>query len=141
MNTVILAGLMQIRGEDKKTFVSKISPIIFSIAGHYPGLPKIKITQVNKNWFKPENLYKFWHFKDCKNIDRVNNIIFKFCQMKIKKTISTLCIFGNTIKILLDGFLNYYMVMVKLFRVFFPSLFWLVLTYHSKICHLSHIYD
>ena len=61
--------------------------------------------------------------------------------MIIKKVTGTLSDFGNTIDIWSDAFLNYSMVMVNFFGVAFPSLFWVLLTYHSKICHLSQIYD
>ena len=33
------------------------------------------------------------------------------------------------------------MVIVDFFAIVFPSLFWVLLTYDSKICHLSRIYD
>lgn len=61
--------------------------------------------------------------------------------MKIKKVVGTLCDFSNIINIWLDGFLNYFMVIVDFFGVALPSLFWTLLTYHFKVCYLSQIYD
>ena len=61
--------------------------------------------------------------------------------MNIRKVTSTFRNFGNTIKIWSDAFLNDSMVMADFFGVLFPSLFWVLLTYHSKIHHLSHIYN
>ena len=61
--------------------------------------------------------------------------------MIIKKVTGTLHGFRNTIDIWSDAFLNSLMVMVDFFGVAFHSLFRVLLTYHSKVCHLSRIYD
>ena len=61
--------------------------------------------------------------------------------MIIKKVIGTFRDFDNTIEMWLDAFLNYSIVVVDFFGVVFLSLFWVLLAYHSKIRHLSCIYD
>ena len=127
--------------EDKEASIYEISPVIFSIASRYPSLPKAKITQIYKNRFKLKNLYKLYHLKDYEDKDRDENIIFEYTQMTIKKVIATLRNFGNTINIWSDAFLNYSMVMVEFFGVIFLFLFRILLIYHSKICHLSQIYN
>ena len=71
--------------------------------------------------------------------DRDENITFEHGHMKSKKVIGILCDFGNTINICSDTFLNYSIVIVDFFGVAFFSLFWVLLTYHSEICHLSLI--
>lgn len=93
-----LAGPTQTR-EDKEVSISKISSIIFFVAGRYPDLPKAKIAQIHKNCFKLENLYKFCHLKGYENKDRDKNSRFEHDQIKIKKVISILRDFGNTINI------------------------------------------
>lgn len=113
--------------------LGEISPIILSVAGRYPGLPKAEIARIHENRFKPENLYKFRHLKGREDKDRDENITLEHGQMKIRKVTGTLRDF--TIDIWTDGFLNYSIVMVDFFGVAFPSLF-----YHSKIRHLSRIY-
>ncbi len=134
------AGPIQTR-EDEEVSIGEISPIIFSVAGRYPGLPKAEIARIYENRFKPENLYKFCHLKSREDKDRDENITFEHGQMKIKKVTGTLCDFSNTINIWSDSFLNYSIVMVDFFGIAFPSLFRALLTYYSKICHLSRIYD
>ncbi len=79
---MISTGLIQIR-EDEKVSIGEISPIIFSVPDCYSGLPKAKITQIYKNRFKPENLYKLCHLKSRENKDRDENITFELSQMKI----------------------------------------------------------
>ena len=133
-------GLTRTR-EDEEVSIDEISPIILSVAGCYPSLLKAEIARIYENRFNPENLYKFCHLKGHEDKDRDENITFEYSQMIIKKVTSTLRDFGNTIDIWLDGFLNYSMVMVNFFGIAFPSLFRALLTYHSKICHLSRIYD
>ena len=128
-------------GEDDETSLGEISPIILFVAGRYPGLPQAEIARIYENRFKLENLYKFRHLKGREDKDRDENITFEHGQMKIKKVTGTLRDFGNTIEIWSDAFLNYAMVMVDFFGVAFPSLFRVLLTYHSKIRHLSRIYD
>lgn len=140
-NVPATASPTRTAGEDEETSIGEISPIILSVAGHYPGLPKAEIARIYENRFKPENLYKFRHLKGREDKDRDENITFEHGQMKIKKVTGTLRDFGNTIEIWSDGFLNYSMVMVDFFGVAFPSLFRALLTYHSKIRHLSRIYD
>lgn len=121
--------------------IDKIFSIIFSIASYYPSLPKAKIVQIYENRFKPKNLYKFCHLKGREDKNNDENIIFEHDQMKIKKVTGTLCNFGNTIDIWLDGFLNYFLVIVNFLKIAFSSLFWALMTYHSIICHLSRIYN
>ncbi len=136
----IPAGSIQTR-KDKEESIGEISPIIFSVAGRYPGLPKAKIARIYENRFKLENFYNFRYLKDREDKDRAENITFENGQRKIKKITGNLHDFGNTIDNWLDSFLNYSIVMVNFFGVAFPSLFWTLLTDHSKICHLSQIYD
>ena len=140
-NAVTPTGPTRSAGEEEETSLGEISPIILSVAGRYPGLPKAEIARIHENRFKPENLYKFRHLKGREDKDRDENITFEHGQMKIKKVMGTLRDFGNTIEIWSDGFLNYAMVMVDFFGVAFPSLFRSLLMFHSKVCHLSRIYD
>ncbi|MCJ1349918.1 hypothetical protein MMC31_008161 [Peltigera leucophlebia] len=127
--------------EEEETSLGEISPIILSVAGRYPGLPKAEIARSHENRFKPENLYKFRHLKGLEDKDRDENITFEHGQMKIKKVTGTLRDFGNSIEIWSDGFLIYAMVMVDFFGVAFPSLFRSLLMFHSKVRQLSGIYD
>ena len=140
-NAVVPTGSTRSTGEEEETSLGEISPIILSVAGRYPGLPKAEIARIHENRFKPENLYKFRHLKGREDKDRDENITFEHGQMKIKKVMGTLRDFGNTIEIWSDGFLNYAMVMVDFFGVAFPSLFRSLLMFHSKVRHLSRIYD
>lgn len=128
-------------GRDEDDSLGEISPVIPSVAGRYPGLPKADMTRIHENPFKPENLYKFRHLKGREDKDRDENITFEHGQMKIKNVTGTLRDFGNTIDIWSDGFLNYSMVLVDFFGVTFPSLFRLLLMFYSKIRQLSRIYD
>lgn len=129
------------RIEREEDTIGEISPAILSVAGRYPGLPKAEMARIYENRFKPENLYKFRHLKGREDKDRDENITFENGQIKIKKVTGTLRDFGNTIDIWSDGFLNYSMVLVDFFGVAFPSLFRSLLLFHSKIRHLSRIYD
>lgn len=126
--------------KDEEVSLSEFSSIILFVASCYPDLPKAKIAQIHENGFKLENFYKFCYLKDYKDKDRDENIIFENDQTKIKKFIGTLRDFGNTIDVWSDDFLNYSMVMIDFFEVAFYSLFWTLLSYHSKIRHLSQIY-
>ena len=98
-NVAAPAALTRTVGEDKKTSIGEISPIRLSVSGRYAGLPKAEITQIYKNRFKLENLYKFCHLKDNEDKNRDENITFKHIQIKIKKVPGTLRNFGNTIDI------------------------------------------
>lgn len=118
---------------EKKTFFSKISPIIFFMIGYYLRLSKAKIARIYKNWFKLKNFYKFYYLKGRKNKDKDENIIFEYGQIKIKKIIGTFCEFRNTIDIWSDGFLNYVIVKVDFFGVIFIFLFKSLLIFHSKV--------
>lgn len=111
------------------------------MAGRYLGLLKAEIAKIHKNRFKPENLYKFRHLKGRKDKDREKNITFEYGQMKIKNVTGTLCDFRNMIDIWSDRFLNYAIVMIDFFEVAFPFLFRSLLMFHSKVQHLSQIYD
>lgn len=122
-NAGVPVGSARISGEDEEVPLGEILPVILSVGGRYPGLPKAEIARIHKNRSKPENLYKFCHMKGREDKNRDENITFKNGQMKIKKVTGTLCNFGNTIDIWSDGFLNYAMVMVNFFGVGFPSLF------------------
>ena len=62
-SVVALAAPTWTVGENKEVSIGKISLVILSIAGRYPGLSKAKIAQIYENCFRPENLYKFRHLK------------------------------------------------------------------------------
>lgn len=140
-NVATQAGLPQTERKDEEGLISEICLIILFISGCYPGLPKAKIIQIDVNHQKSENLDKFCHLKGRENKNRDENIVFHHSQMKIKKVTGILRNFGNTIDIWLNGFLNYSMIMVDFLEISFFSLFQALLNYHSKICHLSQIYN
>lgn len=125
----------------EEDLLSKISPVILSITRHYPRFFKAEMAYIYENYFKPENLYKFCHLKGCEDKNRDNNITFKNSPIKIKKVISTLCDFRNTIKIWLNNFLNYSIVLIDFFGVAFSFLFRSFILIYAKIRHLSHIYN
>lgn len=122
-NTIPSVGTIRNKAEDEETLLVEISSIIFFINGHYLSLPKAKSARIYKNEFKPDNLTKFCHLQECENNDRDKNIIFESSQMKLKKVTSTLYDFGNTINILLDGFLNSSIIMVDFFQIAYTFLF------------------
>ena len=111
------------------------------MASCYLRLPKAEIARIHENRFKLENLYKFCHLKGREDKDRDINITFEHSQMKIKKVTGTFRNFGNMIEIWSNRFLNYTMIMVDFFGVVFPSLFRSLLMFHSKVRHLSQIYN
>ena len=136
--TTTPAALNQTKREEDS--IGGISSAILSVAGRYPRLPKAEIARIHENRFKPGNLYKFRHLKGREDKDRHQNVTFEN-GMKIMKVTGTLRDFGNTLDIWSDGFLNYSTVLVDFFGVAFPSLFRSLLMFHSKIRHLSRIYD
>lgn len=72
---------------------------------------------------KFKNLYKFCHLKSGEDKDRDKNITFKNNQTKIKRVISILRDFGNSIEIWLDDFLDYIIVLVHFLELFPPYCF------------------
>ena len=136
-SVAVLAAPTWMVGEDKEASIGEISPVIFSAAGRYPGLPMAEIVRIYENYFKSKNFYKFCHFTSREDKDRDENITYEHGQMKFKKVTGKLRYFGNTINIWSDAFLNYSMVMVDFFGVAFFSLFRVLLIYHSKIRQLS----
>lgn len=53
---------------------------------------------IQKNQLKFKNLCKFRHLKSGKDKDKDKNITFENNRIKIKKVISILCNFGNSIE-------------------------------------------
>lgn len=60
---MILFSPMRIVKEDnKEILIDKISFIIFTIVDHYLIFLKTRDIKIYKNYFKPKNLYKYYHF-------------------------------------------------------------------------------
>lgn len=133
----MLAQVISSQIKQDKCSIGEISWIIFLVARSYPSLSKAKMATIYKNYFKSQNLYKFCHLKNREDKNRDKNITFENGRIKIKKVTSTLRNFGNIIKIWLNSFLNYSMVLINFFRVFFLFLFWSLLLFYSKIRHFS----
>lgn len=75
-NIYTLVSSIQTIVENEKVSINEISTIILSVAGCYLGLPKAKITQIYKNYVKPENFCKFCNSKGYKDTNKDENIIF-----------------------------------------------------------------
>lgn len=78
INVIASADFMRPEKKNKKTFIGKISLIIFFVAGHYLCLPKAKISQIYNNYYKPENFYRFCHLESHEDKNKDKNITFEY---------------------------------------------------------------
>lgn len=136
----VMAAAPRTQVDDEEP-IGEISQATLLVASRYPGLPKAKIARIFANKFRPKNLYRLRHLKGREDKDREENVTIENGQIKLKRVTGTLRDFGTSWDIWSKSFINYAIIMVDFFGASSPTLFRVLLLFHTRIRKLSKIYE